>query len=278
MTEFPSAATLSESPAATAREVGGVSPVVDPPSGPVKATVLPCFHCKQGSSVVAPILTNSSSIHPIQFATKCWLTAPNGEPCEEVRVFSSIKHPVPILTEITPVSIAYPYISELKERGGYWGKIGEFLASACELHLVGQLEADPSAEEAAYRGSAVFLGLGAELFIRRWLGWRHPHRRRGPLAGGRSQPGKPLSPGRDIRKLRRKLIQARGTAFRNGCDRRGVADKLLFIFDLRDTAVHPVLDVAKARRKPITDKPTPGNVTKGLSYLGDVFREAGIVR
>ena len=228
--------------------------------------------------MTAPLLSGPPSPRPTQFATKCWLTPAAKARCNEVRVFSFVEQPIPSLTEVGPILVAYPYILDLKGKGGYWAKIGEFLASACELHLVGQLEADPIAEEAAYQGAAVFAGLGAELFVRRWLGWGHPHRRRVMVAGKRSRPGTPLTPGREIRKLRRKLDHARATAFRKGCDRHAVADKLLFVFDLRDTAVHPVLDYARTRRKVIADQPTPGNVTKALSYLGDVFREAGAVQ
>lgn len=214
---------------------------------------------------------------PIQFAAKCQLTAAGQPPCSEVRVFSYIEQPTAVLTEITPTLVTYQYISKVNDQGGYRKEIARLLRSACELHLLGQLESDPASEEASYNGAAVFVGMAAELFIRRWLGWHHPARKRPVTRGVQSSRPRPLSPPRKFKIIRLMLQKARPSAFKRGYDRKKVVQGLVFIMDLRDCAAHPIIDFSRRRRNRGSSEPTQGNVATALSLFGFILKEAGWV-
>lgn len=243
---------------------------------PGVASSVSCFHCGSSSTVIGPVFSPTPEVGSTQFASKCGITPPGDLRCDEIRLFSFVEVPIPRLTEVDPTLRAYPFIVTLEKLGGYRKDIASLLRSACELHLIGQLEGDPASEEAAYNGAAVFVGMAAELFLRRWVGWKHPGRKvKKNRAGAATSRRRALGPARKARELWRVLRQARKGAFKNGYDQKDVAKRILYIFDLRDHAAHPVLDFSGARQRNPGAIPALGTVNIALSHMKHILDQAG---
>jgi hypothetical protein len=227
-------------------------------------------------------LTPAPSANPFQFAVKCPCKNPDGSECGGVRVFSVLEAGKPPgLSEIESSLRSYSYIRELGKAAGYRKQVAVLLESACELHLLGQLEADATSEEAAYNGAAVFVGMAAELFLRRWIGYKHQGRK---LAGRRGRPLrkvprlKPLKPGHKHPVLVSQLKGARKGALKPDADHAEVARALNRIFALRDAAAHPVIDRGAARHSPSLFVPAQGTVDRALGEFELVSRAAAWVQ
>jgi len=141
------------------------------------------------------------------------------------------------------------YYTTFKLEGGHLERVADLLRDAVDLHLIGQMNRDQSAKDAAYRGAAVHLRIAAQLFagyimdvseneLRNYLGL-------GPLIN-KLRKGNPWP---RIKKGQQSIIDS----------------SLVYLMNLGDTAAHPVL------RDPKNEvPPTRGNLQRGFDEFDKI--------
>jgi hypothetical protein len=153
------------------------------------------------------------------------------------------------ISEVPSVLPNYPVIAELLTYGGRRAKVGRMLVSACDLHMLGLLEADAESRDAAFAGAALHLRQAAELFLRRIV-----LKKAGPI--GIVQP-------RFIGELL-KEVKAGPKTLRAGADGKSLAKELKWLFDFGDIACHPEIRSKDLKWIRYTRRATAGRVIEGL--------------
>lgn len=148
------------------------APSASPSAPPTPANVT-CGSCGWATTLEPPELylpaNPDGTRSPLLFALKCPSRLAVAPICRRVRVFSSLNVPGvgPAVGEIPPILQTYPFIGDMDRAGGAAKQVARFLTFACDLYMVGRLEADPLARDAAYVGAALQMRKAAEVFLAR---------------------------------------------------------------------------------------------------------------
>ena len=111
-----------------------------------------CPYCKGVGELFAPMV----STRPGAFTLRCLL-----DDCNRMRAFFYLKGQVN--SERTGRGIRY--YSTFKQQSGYLESAADLIRDAVDLHLIGQMNTDPGAKDAAYRGAAVHLRVAAHVLV-----------------------------------------------------------------------------------------------------------------
>ncbi len=195
-----------------------------------------CPHCQQAGELFAPML----SARPGAFTLRCLLDS-----CNRMRGFHYLDGHV----DLEIVSRAVPYYQPLKLHHGYLEVVAGLVQDAVDLHLIGQMNTDAAAMDAAYRGAAVHLRVAAQLLVAGYV-----------LRLGESEL-RDFSLGPLIGKLRKGFGRSRIKKGR----RPEVLSSLDYILRLGDTAAHQFLKDPD-REVP----PTRGNIEIGFDKFDNV--------
>ncbi len=189
-----------------------------------------CPNCRGTGDLFAPMLSE----RPGAFTLRCVL-----DDCNRMRAFFFLKGQVN--SELTGRAIRY--YEALKLKRGYLEAVADMLRDAVDLHLIGQMNTDQAAKDAAYRGAAVHLRIAAELLAAGYiLKMRESKIRESSLGPLITQVKKGDGDSR-IKKGQRFIILR----------------SLGYLLNLGDTAAHPLLSDPK-REVP----PTKGNIGRGF--------------
>lgn len=192
---------------------------------------------------------------PIRWGMKCWGTNDWGSACKRVRVFSFADLPAGRdLTEVPSILPNYPVIAALRARGGYRAEVADLLVYACDLDAVGQLEPDPDAQQAAYRGAAIYIRMAAEMFLAR--------------CALRRRSGKWGRPGGMVRDLRSGSV----ARVKKRADRGELADSFQWIFDFGNVSAHPRVTEKRLAKIKEQFPPVHGLVVRALSLFDSSAR------
>jgi len=140
------------------------------------------------------------------------------------------------------------YYTTFKLQGGYLETVADLIRDAVDLHLMGQMNRDQGAKDAAYRGAAVHLRIAAQLFAGYILEMNESELRNhalGPLIGR-------------IRKGDRWPRIKKG-------QQSTILSSLGYLLNLGDTAAHPLL---KDPRSEVP--PTRGNLERGFDEFDKI--------
>jgi hypothetical protein len=186
------------------------------------------------------------SDRPGAFTLRCVL-----DDCNRMRAFLFLKGKVN--SELNSRRIRY--YSAFKVEGDYLEAVADMIRDAVDLHLIGQMNTDQAAKDAAYRGAAVHLRVAAEL-----------------VAGGYileldESKLRELSMGQ----LMTQIGKGRGDSRIKDGQRSTILTALDYLLKLGDTAAHPLLKDPK-REVP----PTRGNIGRGFDEF-DKIAEALII-
>ncbi len=201
-----------------------VANVPEPPATPTTAVALGdvrCSHCGWTCAVRPPhYVPTPRPSSTTRFAIKCFGVS-RDERCRRVRVFSYLQDGGgdPRLSEVPPMLPGYVFIQEMLRYGGSRQKIAKLLVDACDLHMLGLLEANPESRDAAFAASALHLRRAAEFFLRRII--LH-EKRKWRWAG----------------KLVNDLRNSHPRTLRADARPKQLATRLRFIFDTGDVAAH----------------------------------------
>jgi hypothetical protein len=246
-----------------------VPPSVTAAAPPVAASVPPsnfpvtCEHCGFASSMHPVKVLSSDPEKPVRFAIKCLAGDQGSDPCGRVRVFSYFEpagKPAD-LSEVPPVLPSYPFIREMADYGARSprGRVGAFLIAACDLHMLGLLEANPKARDAAFAGSAINLRKAVELFTRRFI-FKKP-----VSVGSRAE---------SIRKLAEELKSGhRPTTLSPRSKPRPMGRKLLYIIDVGDVSAHPDVNLADLHKRRYQRLADDGSIRRAISYFESVVSQ-----
>lgn len=198
---------------------------------------------------------------PVRFAIKCFGSDAEG-PCGRVRVFTYLEplDAIPDLSEVPPLEPSYPFIQEMVSYGkrSPRGRIGHFLSSACDLHLLGRLESDPQSKEAAYAGAAIYLRKATELLVFRFI-FHVP-----------VKPGKRTPEG--LRKLATKLsICAPPKGLRVGVQQKPLSRRLLYIIDVGDVAAHPEVTQEELHKRRYRRSANDETIRKAFAHFAVII-------
>lgn len=222
-----------------------------------------CEHCGLASSMHPVKVLSSDPGKPLRFAIKCLAGDQGSGPCGRVRVFSYFEpagKPAD-LSEVPPVLPSYPFIRQMAEYGSRSprGRVGAFLIAACDLHMLGLLEANSKARDAAFAGSAINLRKAAELFTRRFI-FNNP-----VIAGSRPK---------SIRRLAVELkFGSRPKTLRPKAKPHSMGRKLLYIIDVGDVSAHPDVNLADLHKRRYRRLADDGSIRRAISYFESVVSQ-----
>ena len=194
-----------------------------------------CPHCKEVGELFAPMV----STRPGAFTLRCLL-----DECNRMRAFYYLNGQINI--ELSGRGIRY--YTEFKLKRGYLEASADMIRDAVDLHLIGQMNTDQGAKDAAYRGAAVHLRIAAQLFAGYILEMNESELRNhalGPLIGR-------------IRKGDRWPRIKKG-------QQSTILSSLGYLLNLGDTAAHPLL---KDPRSEVP--PTRGNLERGFDEFDKI--------
>lgn len=224
----------------------GSPPTGAPPLG------ITCGSCGWSSTIDPPDMSvppnPDGTRSPLLFALKCPSRLPDAPVCKRVRVFSTLRleGEEPAVTEFSPIIKSYPFISEMFKVGGPARAAARFLVFACDLYMVGRLELDPQARDAAYVGASVQLRKAAEVFLARCV-----------LRVGGSIPRVEAM----MSVLESHLPPTVSTLY----DRRRVRNDMRFVLDVGDIHAHPDPSARRLRHKRYHRPATRGTIEKCLA-------------
>jgi hypothetical protein len=141
------------------------------------------------------------------------------------------------------------YYPKFKLQGGYLEAAVNLVRDAVELHLIGQMNTDTSAKDAAYRGAAIHLRVAAQALIAGYVLQMDDQGIRDSTLG----------------RLIGELGDGHGSSRIKKGQRSAVLSSLDYILRLGDTAAHPFLR-DPARELP----PTRGNIEIGFDKFDEV--------
>ena len=214
-----------------------------------------CVHCRCDAPIGPPEVPMTAPPRPIRWGMKCWGTNDWGSACKRVRVFSFADLPAGRdLTEVPSILPNYPVIAALRARGGYRAEVADLLVYACDLDAVGQLEPDPDAQQAAYRGAAIYIRMAAEMFLAR--------------CALRRRSGKWGRPGGMVRDLRSGSV----ARVKKRADRGELADSFQWIFDFGNVSAHPRVTEKRLAKIKEQFPPVHGLVVRALSLFDSSAR------
>jgi len=180
---------------------------------------------------------------PGAFTLRCLL-----DDCNRMRAFQYLNGRIDL--ELSGRGL--PYYNEMKLHPGSLETAADLVRDAVDLHLMGQMNTDAGAKDAAYRGAAVHLRIAAQIFVGGYIMGLDPNRLR--------QRGHSLGP--LIGKLRKKVGRSK---IRTG-RKKIVLGSLDYILRLGDTAAHLLLE-DETRELP----PTRGNLEIGFDQFDKVI-------
>lgn len=195
------------------------------------------------------------SSSPLLFAIKCPSRLPAAPICKRVRVFSTLSIPgsQSVVSEISPILQSYPFVREMHEFGGAPRRVARFLIFACDLYMVGRLEADPESRDAAYVGAALQLRKAAELFLARCT---------------MQVAGRIPRPAAMVRVMEQHIPPTVETL----SARRRVRNAMRFILDTGDIQSHPEPEAARLHYKRYHRPATRGTIEKCLARFDDAAK------